>query len=94
MKLRCLVKKSSGGYVGVCLELSLAVKADTPGKCREELSQIVKEYVETLRILKEQHKKVGIRSVEFYLIRKVLFDIMLLFGKGNRLYFVQNGIFI
>ena len=75
VKLRCIMKRNNSEYVGVCLEFSLAVKAATPGECKEELSQAIEEYIKTIFILNEQHKKVGIRPVEFYLFKKALFDV-------------------
>lgn len=75
MKLRCLIKETDKGYVGICLELSLAVREKTPAECRGKLEWLISDYIDTLFMLKDQHKNVVVRSVEFYLFKKILFDI-------------------
>ena len=75
VKLRCIIKKKNSEYFGVCLEFSLAVKAATLRECKEELSQAVEEYIKTIFILTEQGKTVRTSPVEFYLLKKILFDI-------------------
>ena len=75
MIIRCIIKKTDKGYVGECLELSLAARADTPLGCKEKLEQSIEDYIETLNIVYHEDKNVTIRPVAFYPIRKLLFDI-------------------
>lgn len=75
VKLRCIIKRKNSEYVGVCLEFSLTIKTATMGECKEELNQAIEEYIKTIFILTKQGKKVGTKPVEFYLLKKMLFDV-------------------
>jgi predicted RNase H-like HicB family nuclease len=75
MVLRCIIKKSGAGFVGICLELSLAAKGRTPSECRKNLSRLINDYIETMYELVQKGDHVVIRRVEFYLFKKILFDI-------------------
>ena len=75
MLLRCTVKESGAGFVGICLELSLAAKGNTASECKENLIQLIRDYIETMDELVQKGERVVIRGVEFYLFKRILFDV-------------------
>lgn len=75
MVLRCAIKKSDAGFVGICLELNLAAKGRTSSECKKNLSQLINDYIETIYELVQKGDHVVIRRVKFYLLKKILFDI-------------------
>jgi len=75
VKLRCVMKKTGKGYVGECLELSLAVRENTPKECKEKLEQLIEDYIETIEIIYKEDKNIVLRPVALYPIKKIIFDI-------------------
>jgi hypothetical protein len=80
VKLRCKIKKKNDKYIGTCLELSIAVKCNTVYECKEKLEQAINDYVDTIiYLVREKNENIIIRPVEYYVIKKLLFDIKMYF---------------
>ncbi len=75
MTLRCVIKKTGNGYVGGCLELSLAIKGRTSCECEKKLEQTINNYIETVNKLGQKGSSVTLRPVRFYYFKRSLFDL-------------------
>ncbi len=75
MKLRCVMKITDKGYVGVCLELSLAVRGKTSAECRKNLVHLINDYIDTVNELYQKGENVVLRPVRWYYYKKIVFDL-------------------
>lgn len=75
MKLRCVMKKTDKGYVGVCLELSLAIRGKTFAECRDNLEHLIDDYIDTINELHQKRENVVLRPIKWYYLNKIVFDL-------------------
>lgn len=73
--LRCEAWKEDGMWVSHCLELGIASCGSNFQEARENLHEAITVYLEELRRLHCEEKKVAITPAPQYLIRALLFDI-------------------
>jgi|APIni6443716594_1056825.scaffolds.fasta_scaffold1517040_1 hypothetical protein len=80
--LKCYGHRTNkGNWVGVCLELNLAVEADSPDLLRKKMSEAIQSYVEVLLDTNDSASIPELLSrpappidwAKYYLIRFVLF---------------------